>query len=313
MIDAGSPSAQPLPRHSPPSSVWQRETQPTPRRRTGVSVWRSLIDDRATLVSLGLLLLLIVAAAVPRLFATANPNQINVAERLAAPSLQHWFGTDEFGRDVWSRVVFGAQVAMLVACSSMIVAAIIGVPLGLLSGWYGGPLDSILMRLQDAILAFPSILFAILLVALLGPSTFTVAATMSVIYVPRFARLVRANVLLLKRAEFIVAGRALGASDVRMMARHLLPNVLPTILVQTSLGMAFAILVEASLSYLGLGVQPPQATWGSMLGVAQRFATQAPWYVLAPGSAIFITVLLLNFIGDRLRDHLDPRLRRVET
>jgi ABC-type dipeptide/oligopeptide/nickel transport system permease subunit len=289
------------------------KVEPTSRRRTNVSVWRSLLDDRAAVVALVLLFLLVLAAAVPNVFATAPPNQINVAGRLAPPSPQHWLGTDDFGRDVWSRVVFGAQVAMLVACSSMLLAGVIGVPLGLLSGWYGGPLDSILMRLQDAILAFPSILFAILLVALLGPSAFTVAATMCVIYVPRFARLVRANVLLLKRAEFIIAGRALGATDVRMMAHHLLPNVLPTILVQTSLGMAFAILVEASLSYLGLGVQPPQATWGSMLGVAQRFATQAPWYVLAPGSAIFITVLLLNFIGDRLRDHLDPRLRRIES
>jgi peptide/nickel transport system permease protein len=291
-----------------------RAVQPSPvvtRREKRSSILRSLVADPAALVALVLLALLLIAAVVPGAIATYPPNQLDVPHRLTPPGPQHFFGTDEFGRDIWSRVVFGSQVAVEVAVLSMALAAVSGVPIGLLSGWYGGPLDSVLMRLQDAILAFPSVLFAILLVSLVGASTTTVAATMCIVYIPRFARLVRANVLLLKRADYIVAALAFGASDARVMGRHLLPNVLPGILVQVSLGMAFAVLVEASLSYLGLGVQPPQATWGSMLGVAQRFGPQAPWYVLAPGSAIFAAVLLLNFVGDRLRDHLDPRLRRI--
>ena len=282
---------------------------PAPRRTR--PLWQRLVRDRATLIALLLLVVVFLSALAPELLATHEPNTMHITDRLAAPSISYVLGTDEFGRDIWSRIAFGSRVAMFVAVTSMVLAAVVGVPLGLVSGWYGGLMDSALMRLQDAILAFPSLLFAILVVALLGPSAWTVVMTMWIVYVPRFARLVRGNVLLLKDMEFVVAERALGAHDWRIMLRHLLPNVFPTVLVQISLGMAFAILVEAALSYLGLGVQPPEATWGSMLRVAQRYGHEAPWYVLAPGGAIFVVVLLLNFVGDRLRDHLDPRLRRA--
>lgn len=293
-----------------PRTVGEEQARPhvlaLPRR------WRlrALSRDPALLAALLLVLAFVAAAAVPRLFTAQSPDAMDIPARLAPPSSRYVFGTDEFGRDIWTRLVYGAQVAMVVALLSMSLAVVIGVPLGLIAGWYGGPIDSVLMRLQDAILAFPTLLFAILVVALLGPSALTVVLTMWIVYVPRFARLVRAHVLLLKGMEFVVAAQALGASGRRIMLRHLLPNIVPTILVQSSLGMAFAILTEASLSYLGLGVQPPAPTWGSMLRVAQRYAHDAPWYVLAPGGAIFCVVLLLNFIGDRLRDHLDPRLRR---
>ncbi|MHB9092726.1 MAG: ABC transporter permease [Chloroflexota bacterium] len=254
---------------------------------------------------------LCLVALFPTIFATQPPNTMNLTQILASPSSEFLIGTDEYGRDVWSRMIDGTSIAMLVAVSSMAIALAIGVPIGLVAGWRGGVIDSVVMRLQDALLAFPTLLFAILIVAVLGPSAWTIVETMALAYIPRFARLTRGGALLLKNAEFIVACRCTGASDVRIMFRHLLPNLLPTLLVQASLGLGFAILTEASLSYLGLGVQPPQATWGSMLRVAQRYAHEAPWYVLGPGAAIFVAVLLFNFLGDRLRDNLDPRLRNV--
>ncbi|MHB1005027.1 MAG: ABC transporter permease [Chloroflexota bacterium] len=281
-------------------------------RRREAGRLRSLLQtDRLLLASLLGTCFLCLVALFPTIFATQPPNTMNLTQILASPSSEFLIGTDEYGRDVWSRMIDGTSIAMLVAVSSMAIALAIGVPIGLVAGWRGGVIDSVVMRLQDALLAFPTLLFAILIVAVLGPSAWTIVETMALAYIPRFARLTRGGALLLKNAEFIVACRCTGASDVRIMFRHLLPNLLPTLLVQASLGLGFAILTEASLSYLGLGVQPPQATWGSMLRVAQRYAHEAPWYVLGPGAAIFVAVLLFNFLGDRLRDNLDPRLRNV--
>jgi len=187
----------------------------------------------------------------------------------------------------------------------------IGIPVGLVAGYRGGWVDSVLMRLQDALLAFPSILFAILIVAARGASRQSIILTVGIIFIPRFARLVRASVLALKEEDFVTASRAIGAGDARLLWRHILPNAMPAILVQITLTMAVAVLVEAGLSYLGLGVQPPTATWGTMLKAAQSYPSQAPWYVLAPGICIFLLVLSLNTFGDGLRDRLDPRVRRL--
>ncbi|HEY8447988.1 MAG TPA: ABC transporter permease [Thermomicrobiales bacterium] len=255
--------------------------------------------------------LAVACAVVPGWIAPSNPNALAPDSLLQGPSRSHPLGTDEFGRDILSRIVHGARVELVVAVLGVALALAIGVPIGVVSGYIGGFVDSLLMRIQDALLAFPSILFAILVVAAFGASQTSIILTVGVIFVPRFARLFRGSVLALKEADFVTASRAAGASDARLIVRHILPNCLGALLVQTTLAMAVAILIEAGLSYLGLGVQPPTATWGTMLKAAQSYAAQAPWYVLGPGFCIFILVLALNTIGDGLRDRLDPRLRGV--
>lgn len=266
--------------------------------------------DPVLIVSALVLLLFLCWATVPGLFATHNPNKIG-PDLLRSPSGAHWFGTDEYGRDIYSRVVHGARIEFFISGLGVVLAMAIGIPIGLVSGYRGGWVDSVLMRLQDALLAFPSILFAILIVAARGASQKSIILTVGIIFIPRFARLVRASVLALKEEDFVTASRAIGARDSRLLWRHILPNALPAILVQITLTMAVAVLVEAGLSYLGLGVQPPTATWGTMLKAAQSYPQQAPWYVLAPGICIFLLVLALNTFGDGLRDRLDPRVRRL--
>lgn len=263
----------------------------------------------ALLLSLLLIGLVMVSAALPWLIAPYDPNELRIDKLLAPPSLEHLMGTDEFGRDILSRIIYGSQVALLISVAGVGLGVAFGVPLGLVSGYLSGLLDAVAMRIQDAILAFPAILFAILVVASMGASAFSIILTVGVIYTPRFARLVRGSVLVLKEQDFVLASRACGASDARLILRHILPNCLAPILVQITLAMAVAVLIEAGLSYLGLGVQPPTATWGTMLQHAQSYPAQAPWYVLAPGFCIFVLVLALNMVGDSLRDTLDPRLR----
>ncbi len=256
-------------------------------------------------------LLSVICALVPGWIAPADPNRLDASQLLLPPSRDHWLGTDEYGRDILSRIVYGARVELVVACLGVALAVGVGVPTGVASGFAGGLLDAVLMRMQDALLAFPAILFAILVVAAFGASQASIILTVGVIFVPRFARLLRGSVMSLKETDFVVASRAAGASDLRIIRCHILPNCLGPLLVQTTLAIAVAILIEAGLSYLGLGVQPPTATWGTMLKAAQSYPSQAPWYVLAPGFCIFALVLALNTIGDGLRDRLDPRLRGI--
>ena len=265
--------------------------------------------DPALIVALIVLALAVVCALVPGWVAPADPNELGSSDLLVGPSWAHPLGTDEYGRDILSRIVHGARPELVIGVFGVLLAVATGVPLGLLAGYRGGIVDAVLMRLQDAVLAFPAILFAILVVAALGASQESIILTVGVVYLPRFARLVRGRVLALKGEDFVVASRAAGASDGRLIVRHILPNCLGSILVQTTLAMAVAVLIEAGLSYLGLGVQPPTATWGTMLKSAQSYPAQAPWYVLAPGFCIFVLVLALNTLGDGLRDRLDPRLR----
>lgn len=266
--------------------------------------------DPVLIASALVLLLFLLWGLFPGLFATHNPNKIG-ADLLKPPSSTYLFGTDEFGRDIYSRVVYGARIEFVISGLGVLIAMAIGIPVGLVAGYRGGWVDSVVMRLQDALLAFPSILFAILIVAARGASQRSIILTVGIIFIPRFARLVRASVLALKEEDFVTASRAIGAGDARLLWRHILPNALPAILVQITLTMAVAVLVEAGLSYLGLGVQPPTATWGTMLKAAQSYPQQAPWYVLAPGICIFLLVLSLNTFGDGLRDRLDPRVRRL--
>lgn len=258
-----------------------------------------------------ILFLVLLSTFFPGVLSPHDPNEIHPELALSPPSLDFILGTDEFGRDIFSRIIFGTRVAIVISWASVGLAFLIGIPLGLISGLYGGLADGLTMRVMDAVLAFPSLIFTILIVAALGASPFSIIVSIGFLFTPRFARLVRGSVLVLKDVEFVVASRACGAGSSRIMFRTILPNTMAPILVQITLGMALAISIEAGLSYLGLGIQPPTATWGTMLRDAQRYLYLAPWYTLAPGVMIFVVILVLNFFGDRLRDALDPRLKRV--
>ena len=232
-----------------------------------------------------------------------------MASRLQGPSLSHPFGTDELGRDVLSRVLIAARASLLVGLVSVGIALTAGVVLGLVAGFYGRRVDDVVMRLMDMLFAFPAILLAIAILAVLGPGIVNVMIAIGVVYTPIFARITRASVLSVREEVYVRAARSLGVGDLRLLRLHVLPNVLAPIIVQTSLSLAFAILSEAALSFLGLGVQPPDPSWGRMLLEGRGFVEQAWWMGVFPGIAIFVTVLSFNVVGDALRDALDPRQR----
>jgi peptide/nickel transport system permease protein len=226
-----------------------------------------------------------------------------------APTAAHWFGTDEVGRDVLARVIYGARASLLAGVISVGIALAIGVPLGLMAGYLGGPVDMLLSRITDAMLACPFLILAIALAAFLGPSLGNAMIAIGITTTPIFVRLTRGQVLTVKVEDYVEAARAIGNPRWRIAVVHILPNILPPLLVQATLSIAAAIIAEASLSFLGLGQQPPTPSWGSMLNAAQRFLTNAPWIAIWPGLAIFLTVLSFNLVGDGLRDALDPRSR----
>jgi peptide/nickel transport system permease protein len=224
-----------------------------------------------------------------------------------APSGVHWLGTDEVGRDVLSRVIWGARASLLAGVIPVALALTLSIPLGLLSGYAGGWIDGLIMRVTDAMLAIPFLIVAIALAAFLGPSLTNAMIAIGIAALPTFLRLARGTVLTLKTEEYVEAARALGCSHVRIAGRHIFPNMVPPLLIQSSLTVAAAVIAEASLSFLGLGQQPPAPSWGSMLNAAQRYLSQAPWIALYPGLVIFALVMALNVLGDALRDALDPR------
>jgi ABC-type dipeptide/oligopeptide/nickel transport system permease subunit len=273
---------------------------------------RALLGSRTAAFGLALTTLLVLVALLAPWLAPYRQDEIHPLDSLTPPSAAYLLGTDDLGRDILSRIIYGARVSLMVAGIAIGIAALVGVPLGLAAGYAGGALDSLLMRLMDALLAFPAILLAIALMAVLGPSLHNAMIAIGIIYVPAFARITRANVLSLREVEFVEAARALGAGSVYVAALVILPNCLSPIIVQGSLAVANAILVEAALSFLGLGVQPPDPSWGSMLAFGRSLLSQAPWYATFPGIAIFVTVLSLNFLGDGLREALDPRLASAE-
>ncbi|KAB1908389.1 ABC transporter permease [Micromonospora tulbaghiae] len=253
-----------------------------------------------------LVLLVVVGVAGPWL-APAGVNDVDVDQMLRPPSGAHPFGTDELGRDVLSRVLVAARVSLQVGAVSVGIALVAGVTLGLFAGYYRGWLDSVLMRCMDVLFAFPVLLLAVAIVAVLGPGLLTAMVAIGVVYTPIFARITRAGVLSVREQVFVRAAVSIGASDVRIMRRHVLPNIAAPLIVQTSLSLAFAILSEAALSFLGLGIQPPAPAWGRMLFDGRGFVTDAWWLGVFPGAAIFLTVLAFNLVGDALRDVLDPR------
>jgi peptide/nickel transport system permease protein len=270
---------------------------------------RRLWHVRLAGVGLVIVGIVVLTALFAPLLAPDDPTQKNTRNLLKAPTRQHPLGTDELGRDTLSRVIYGARISLEVGIIAVGISLVIGVLLGLIAGYTGGATDSIIMRIMDGLLAFPALVLALAITAMLGPSLNNVMLAIGITGIPSFARLVRGQVLTTKQLEYVQAAQSVGASDWRLMLRHILPNILAPIIVQASISVAAAILAEAGLSFLGLGIQPPTASWGSMLNVAKGYLSRTAWLAIAPGTAIFITVLGFNFLGDAIRDVLDPRLR----
>jgi peptide/nickel transport system permease protein len=273
-----------------------------------------LIRARLAGVGLVLILLFTVSALFADHLAPYDPLKQKVSDALRPPSAEHWLGTDDLGRDTLSRVIYGGQVSLQVGVISVGLALLVGTALGLTAGyWSNSLLDQVIMRAMDGLLAFPALILALAIVAALGPSQAGEIPkpiwAIAIVGIPVYARLTRGQVLSTREQEYVVAARTIGASHVRIMLRHILPNVVAPLIVQASLGIATAMLVEAALSFLGLGVQPPTPAWGSMLDAGRGYLEIDPWLIIGPGAAIFLAVLGFNFVGDGIRDVLDPRLR----
>jgi peptide/nickel transport system permease protein len=274
-----------------------------------VRAWARLRRNRAALAGLGIVAVLVFAAIFAPFLAPDNPYIVSLDARLLPPGGEHVLGTDELGRDILSRLIYGARVALWVGIVTVFLSGTIGITGGLVAGYLGGYWDAVIMRLVDVFLAFPVIILTIAIVAVRGPGLTNVLIALALVYWTSYARVARGTVLLLREEEYTWAARTLGASPVRIMLRHLLPNALAPMIVLASLGMGNAILAEAALSFLGLGIQPPEASWGSMLNFGMQFLRDASFLSTFPGLAIFVTVLGFNLLGDGLRDALDPRMR----
>jgi peptide/nickel transport system permease protein len=259
---------------------------------------------------LGLCLFLVVvfAALLAPLIAPGDPNRTAIRYRFLEPGAQFWFGTDNLGRNLWTRVIYGARMSLWIGFGVVFFNAMFGIVLGAVAGYFSR-LDGPLMRLAEALMAFPPILLAIGIAAVLGPSDWTAIIALSIVYIPRTARIVRASVLVVREMEYVQAAVALGANDFRILLRHVMPNCMAPLIVQLTFIFAYAVLAEAVLSFLGLGPPPPTPTWGNMIAEGRNFIREAPWITLMPGIAISITVLGLNLLGDGLRDALDPRMK----
>ncbi|CAN1496788.1 DppC ABC-type dipeptide/oligopeptide/nickel transport systems, permease components [Burkholderiaceae bacterium] len=268
---------------------------------------RKLLRQKLAWIGLLICAAVILAAIFAEVLAPYDPSESHYEAILSAPSAQFWLGTDEIGRDILSRVIYGARVSIQVALVSIALAIVLGSMLGMIAGYFGGWTDHIVMRVMDGMLAFPMLVLALGIIAVLGPSLLNTTLAITIINVPSFARLVRAQVLVVRKLDFVLAARALGAGDLRIMMRHVWPSVVGNLIVYASLRASTAIITESSLSFLGLGAQPPTPSWGQMLSTAMQY-WDAWWMSVFPGIAIFITVIALNFLGDSLRDTLDARL-----
>jgi len=277
---------------------------PLAKRR---SVLGKLLRNRSALIGGTVVLAFVLMALFAPLLPLADPLKSNFLAIRKPPSELYWFGTDELGRDQVSRLFYGAQTSLLAGIISVLIALAIGIPFGLLAGWFGGWIDIAISRVTEAMLACPFLILAIAFAAILGPSLTNAMIAIGLSAVPIFIRLVRGQVMSVKAEDFVEGARAVGAGNLRLMFIHVLPNTMSPIVVQSTLFMAQAIILEASLSFLGLGQQPPSPSWGQMLNVAKNFMEQAPWMSVAPGVAIFIAVLGFNLLGDGLRDALDPK------
>ena len=285
--------AVPLPRHASP----------------GRRALKRLARRRGAMVGLSVVVFFIAVALLAPLLAPYDPIATSWSAVRKAPSAAHWFGTDEIGRDVLSRVIFGTRASLLAGVVSVSIALAFGVPIGLAAGYLGGWIDALISRMTDAMLACPFLILAIALAAFLGPSLSNAMIAIGISATPIFIRLTRASVLQVKVEDYVEAARAVGNSPLRIALRHILPNVVPPLIVQATLAVAAAIIAEASLSFLGLGQQPPAPSWGSMLNTAKNYIDNAPWMAVWPGLSIFLIVLSFNLLGDGLRDAFDPKSR----
>lgn len=272
---------------------------------------RDLLRKRQAQIGLVVVLGLVIVAIFAPQIAPFDPYELDIPNRLQSPNATYWFGTDDLGRDMFSRVIYGSRTTLQTGISVILIASIFGTTIGLISGFFGGRTDLIIMRIIDVGLAFPYILLALAIVASLGPSLQNALIAIGLAYVPGWARFVRGSVLSVKENEYVAAARALGSSNVQIIRRHVLVNVLPSVIVLASLDFPAAVLSTAALSYIGLGAQPPTAEWGALLTGARSYMYTAPWLLNFPGLAIFVTMLGFNFLGNALRDTLDPKLRQT--
>jgi peptide/nickel transport system permease protein len=270
-----------------------------------------VLRTSAGIVGGAIILLLVLTALFGPLLVPYDPFAMAVRDRLQPPSAQHWFGTDEFGRDILTRVVYGARITLMVGAVSVAIGLTVGGLLGLVAGYFGGKIDLVISVVTDVLLAFPNFLLALAIISALGPSLENAMIAVGVRTVPLFSRLVRASTIATREREYVTAARTIGAVRWRVILRHVLPNIVASVIVLASLEFPAAVLVAAGLSFLGLGAQPPSPEWGSMLVGARELIRTAPWAVNAPGFAIMLTVLGFNLLGNALRDTLDPRLRRT--
>jgi peptide/nickel transport system permease protein len=284
-------------------------TTSKPASSEGMKFFRRFLKRKTVAAGVIVLAIFVLLAVLAPWIAPYSPSKLSIVNRLKPPSELYWFGTDEFGRDVFSRTIFAARLSLLVGAAVVTLSALIGVTLGLLAGFFKR-LDTPIARLIDAMMAFPDILLAIALVAALGPSLTTVIIALAIVYAPRLARIVRASTLVIRELPYVEAAQALGISTFHIMTRHVLRNLVSPILVQGTFLFASAMLAEAGLSFLGLGVSPEVPTWGTMIAAGRQYIGQADWMTLFPGIAIILAVLSLQMVGDGLRDMLDPKLRR---
>ncbi|HTJ27889.1 MAG TPA: nickel transporter permease [Candidatus Limnocylindria bacterium] len=280
-----------------------------PSRSFAADVWRRFCASGGALAGAAIVALIVALALAAPIVAPSDPLAQHVASGAQAPSAAHWFGTDKLGRDVFSRIVYGARISIRIGFVAVGLAITAGTFVGLIAGYAGGSIDAVLMGAMDLMLAFPSIILAIAITTILGPSITNLMIAVGIVYVPQYARLARSSVLAVKEHEFVEAARALGARTPAILARHVLPNILAPLLVQATLGIATAELEAAGLSYLGLGARPPAPEWGAMLNDARDYWLSAPWALIFPGLSITALVLGFNLLGDGLRDALDVRQR----
>ncbi|OLP00094.1 ABC transporter permease [Mycolicibacterium porcinum] len=281
----------------------------TTTQNSRVASWRLMLSNPVTAISAAILVAVLFVAVSASWIAPYGINDIDVPSALQGPSTSHWFGTDELGRDVFSRVLVAIAASLRVAVVSVALAAVVGVLVGVLAGYRGGWIDTVVMRVVDVMFAFPVLLLALAIVAVLGPGITTTMLAIGIVYIPIFARVARASALGVRVEPFVAVSRSMGTGDGYILIRHILPNIAGPLIVQLSLSLAFAILAEAALSFLGLGIQPPQPSLGRMIFDAQGFVTLAWWMAVFPGAAIFVMVLAFNLFGDGLRDVLDPKQR----
>lgn len=287
-----------------------RQPVRTPRTRSFLSgALRRFVARRLVLVGVVLVFILVLIGLFGRFMAPYRPIAQDLTGVLAAPNARHWLGTDELGRDVLSRLLYGATISLQVGIAAVLIASVPGVILGTYVGYRRGLVDNVVMRVLDGVMAFPALILALTIVAVLGSNIFNVMLAIAVTSFPHYARLVRGQVLAVREYDYVLAVRSVGARDGRIIFRHIMPNVISPVLVQASLGVGFAIMAEAGLSFLGLGIQPPTPTWGSMIQVGFQYLETAPWLVMAPGTMIFMAVLGFNLLGDGLREAFDPHLR----